>query len=181
MLEFRVGPGWSTPPKGWDLGDAAPAPGDTSEKEKKETRLTPAALALQNLISLSYLTVFVECDPSDPIFKGFRISENFYTGFCCRLLSRIFELVPLEGKKVGVDIGMNPGVRVEGRLVQGLVGVLRKYQERVKWVKLPPEGEGEGSKGSKGQVSEVREEGSERMERVNDMSLALDLSAEVNA
>jgi len=55
-LELRLGPGWSKPPRTWAASDR---------------------LKLRDCIALRNMKVFVECDPSHQIFRGFRSIRNF--------------------------------------------------------------------------------------------------------
>lgn len=52
------------------------------------------ALGLQECLNVRQLTVFVECDPSDGIFNGFRRSEEFYAGFSKNLLTEVLAEMP---------------------------------------------------------------------------------------
>lgn len=66
-LELRLGPGWTRPPKSWDVAN-------------KRLRLNDCTDRVWRLV------VFLECDPSDAIFTGFRKADGFYSAFCTRLL-----------------------------------------------------------------------------------------------
>jgi hypothetical protein len=72
-LELRLGPGWNKPPRGWVVNPA---------------------LGLQDCVNVRHLTVFVECDPSDGAFNGFRRSEGFYEGFSRTLLTEVLAEMP---------------------------------------------------------------------------------------
>jgi len=72
-LELRLGPGWSQPPRGWVVNDA---------------------LGLKDCVSVRYLTVFVECDPSDGVFNGFRRADGFYEAFSSKLLENVLLELP---------------------------------------------------------------------------------------
>ncbi|OIW23762.1 hypothetical protein CONLIGDRAFT_109191 [Coniochaeta ligniaria NRRL 30616] len=72
-LELRLGPGWSMPPRGWVVNPA---------------------LGLQDCVNVRYLTVFVECDPSDGVFKGFRRADGFYEAFSRNLLEKVLTELP---------------------------------------------------------------------------------------
>lgn len=72
-LELRLGPGWSMPPRGWVVNPA---------------------LGLQDCMNVRYLTVFVEIDPSDGVFKGFRRADGFYEGFSRNLLEKVLAELP---------------------------------------------------------------------------------------
>ncbi|KAH8905667.1 hypothetical protein BR93DRAFT_928254 [Coniochaeta sp. PMI_546] len=72
-LELRLGPGWSMPPRGWVVNQA---------------------LGLQDCVNVRYLTVFVECDPSDGVFNGFRRADGFYEAFSRNLLEKVLAGLP---------------------------------------------------------------------------------------
>jgi hypothetical protein len=72
-LELRLGPGWSKPPRGWVVNPA---------------------LGLADCVNVRKLTVFVECDPSDGVFNGFRRADGFYEAFSCNLLSGVLREMP---------------------------------------------------------------------------------------
>ncbi|KAJ9155823.1 3 exoribonuclease family protein [Coniochaeta hoffmannii] len=72
-LELRLGPGWSMPPRGWVVNPA---------------------LGLKDCANVRYLTVFVECDPSDGVFKGFRRADGFYEMFSRNLLEKVLAELP---------------------------------------------------------------------------------------
>jgi hypothetical protein len=72
-LELRLGPGWSMPPRGWVVNEA---------------------LGLRDCVNVRYLTVFVECDPSDGVFKGFRRADGFYEAFSRNLLEKVLAELP---------------------------------------------------------------------------------------
>lgn len=72
-LELRLGPGWNRPPRGWVVNDA---------------------LGLRDCVQIRKLKVFVECDPSDTIFNGFRRADGFYEEFSRNLLQDILKELP---------------------------------------------------------------------------------------
>src|SRR6266536_6016903 len=72
-LQLRLGPGWNNPPRGWVINDA---------------------LGLADCINVRVLKVYVECDPSDGIFKGFRKCDGFYERFSAELLEGVLKEVP---------------------------------------------------------------------------------------
>ncbi|KAK4176360.1 hypothetical protein QBC36DRAFT_10051 [Triangularia setosa] len=72
-LELRLGPGWSKPPRGWVVNPA---------------------LGLADCVNVRKLTVFVECDPSDGIFNGFRRHDGYYEGFSTNLLNGVLDEMP---------------------------------------------------------------------------------------
>lgn len=106
-LELRLGPGWNDPPRGWVVNDA---------------------LGLNDCTSVRVLKIFVECDPSDPIFKGFRKSEGFYEEFSANLLDKVMKRVP--SIKI-VDFDAYTSVKRSGDMMAGLEKVVAKYEGKV--------------------------------------------------
>ena len=82
-IDLRLGPHWADPPRCWTLGF-----GQVGGAKKKDKS------GLEDCVSLKEIKVFVEVDPSHPIFTGWRIDERFYTEFAGGLLKRICVLVP---------------------------------------------------------------------------------------
>lgn len=108
-LELRLGPGWNKPPKGWVVNPA---------------------LGLQDCVNVRRVTVFVECDPSDGIFKGFRQSDGFYEGFCRKLLADVLEQLP-QAHAVFFDAW--PSVKKSGGMMRGLLDVTTSHGRMVRW------------------------------------------------
>lgn len=108
-LQLRVGPGWNNPPRGWVVNDA---------------------LGLKDCTSVRVLKVFVECDPSDIIFSGFRKSEGFYERFSADLLEAVLKEVP--SIKV-VEFDAYTSVTRTGDMMSGLGAVVTKYEKVVAW------------------------------------------------
>lgn len=108
-LELRLGPGWGAPPRGWVVNDA---------------------LGLKDCSNLRKLTVYVECDPSDGIFKGFRRSEGFYESFSCRLLVNVLDELP---KDVAIEFEAYPGVKKSGAMMRGLLDIATQTKRRILW------------------------------------------------
>ena len=108
-LELRLGPGWTDPPKTWAI---------------------KAALGLEDTISLRDLNVFVECDPSHPIFTGFRKGQDYYTGFCARLLRQIIiRAAALEQ----IHFDAFPSVSRQGSLMSRLMSEAKLEGKEVVW------------------------------------------------
>ena len=106
-LELRLGPGWSSPPRSWQVHDG---------------------LGLEGMAAVRIVKVFVECDPSYDMFRGFRIGKEFYTDFSVDLLEGIIErLHALER----VEFDGWPSVMREGPLMQKLVDVARRGGKNV--------------------------------------------------
>lgn len=75
-------------------------------------------LHLDLLHSLRTLSIFVQIDPSHPVFDGFRISAEFYTDFAGDLLRDILALLPASVRWVSFE--GNPSVEKEGDLMRRL-------------------------------------------------------------
>lgn len=109
-LELRLGPGWSKPPRTWAASDR---------------------LRLGECTSVRNLIVFVECDPSHQIFKGFRVSKDLFTDFSSNLLGGLIErLVFLDN----VIFDRYPAVRKDGELMTRLRSVVEERRKRIVWV-----------------------------------------------
>ena len=108
-LQLRVGPGWNNPPRGWVVNDA---------------------LGLADCVQVRVLKVFVECDPSDAIYKGFRVSDGFYERFCAGLLDGVLRAVP--SIRV-VEFDAFPAVTRTGDMMSGLGKVTSMFDKVVAW------------------------------------------------
>jgi hypothetical protein len=108
-LELRLGPGWNAPPRGWVVNDA---------------------LGLKDCINVRVLKVFVECDPSDAIFKGFRRGDGFYERFSQNLLEGV--LKDVASIKV-VEFDAWSSVKRTGDMISGLGEVVSKFEKVVGW------------------------------------------------
>jgi len=108
-LDLRLGPGWTNPPRGWIINDA---------------------LGLADCTSVRTLKVFVQCDPSDPIYNGYRKHEGFYEQFCADLLEGILKAVP--SVKV-VELDAYSPVKRTGPMMAGLGEVVARYDKVVAW------------------------------------------------
>ncbi|MCJ1272794.1 hypothetical protein MMC21_000583 [Puttea exsequens] len=106
-LELRLGPGWSNPPKSWRVTDA---------------------LGLEQMDAVRRLRVFVECDPSHEIFRGFRIGKDFFTEFSGGLLEGVLEKLPVVET---VEFEAWPSVMWEGPLMKSLRRIARGKGKRV--------------------------------------------------
>ncbi|RDW82732.1 hypothetical protein BP6252_03844 [Coleophoma cylindrospora] len=108
-LQLRLGPGWNNPPKGWVVNDA---------------------LGLKDCKSVRVLNIFVECDPSDAIFKGFRQGDGFYETFSCGLLEGILKEVP---SIEAVEFDAWTSVKKDGDMMIGLLETVVMNNKIVKW------------------------------------------------
>lgn len=108
-LELRLGPGWSDPPKPWYVSDR---------------------LGLEDCVAVRTLRVFVEVDPSSPIFKGFRLNEDFFTIFSGSLLRQVMERLPVLDT---VEFDAYPSVDRHGALMTRLLEETRKARKLIAW------------------------------------------------
>jgi hypothetical protein len=112
-VELILGPGWTAPPKSW--------------------KVTPRmAKILKQSRQASWLRVFVEVDPSHPIFASFRVSHGFYTEFAGKLLRDVLVAMP---QVQCVQLDGNPSVRMEGPLVSRLRAEIEALGRVVEWGK----------------------------------------------
>jgi hypothetical protein len=108
-LELRLGPGWNRPPRGWVVNEA---------------------LGLKDCVNVRHLTVFVECDPSDGVFNGFRRGEGFYEGFSRGLLTEVLAEMP-HLDRVYFDAWSS--VKKSGAMMQGLFEVASSRGLKICW------------------------------------------------
>ncbi|KKA28571.1 hypothetical protein TD95_002910 [Thielaviopsis punctulata] len=109
VLEIRLGPGWSQPPRGWVVNDA---------------------LGLQDCSRVYRVNVFVECDPGDGVFKGFRQENSFFESFSSNLLTDALERLPNVSE---VQFDAWSSVRKAGKLMQTLIATVRDLGLDVSW------------------------------------------------
>lgn len=96
-LELRLGPGWTKPPKTWNVGPQ---------------------LGLKDCTSVRKIKIFIEIDPSHDVFKGYRINDRFYTLFSSNLLEGMLDQMP---SVEIVDFQAFSFVQRDSTLVQELV------------------------------------------------------------
>ena len=108
-LELRLGPFWTAPPACWKIDNS---------------------LGLEAAARVRILKIFVECDPSQPMYKGFRKSESFYTNFTGKLLVDILKRLP-SLKEVRID--GNPSVSPTGPLVYKLAREVENAGKKIVW------------------------------------------------
>ncbi|KAI0599026.1 hypothetical protein F4775DRAFT_552601 [Biscogniauxia sp. FL1348] len=108
-LELRLGPGWSKPPRSWVVNPA---------------------LGLNECTSVSKLTVFVECDPGNDIFKGFRQPGGFYEEFSKALLAAVLDEMPWVER---IEFDAWPSVKKSGALMCGLIELSTSRGLRISW------------------------------------------------
>ncbi|KAJ5609735.1 hypothetical protein N7528_010302 [Penicillium herquei] len=108
-LELILRNSWTAPPKSW---------------------VVDKGLGLPDMALTRTLKLFIECDPSQPIFEGFRISKEYYTEFSGRLVKEILDQLPdLEW----VEFDAYPSVQKNGSLMSRLLRETRAANKKVKW------------------------------------------------
>jgi len=108
-LELRLGPGWNKPPRGWVVNPE---------------------LGLAGCVNVRRLTVFVECDPSDNVFKGFRKSDGFYETFSQNLLSDVLAEMPFVDR---IHFDAWSSVKKTGAMMTGLLDVANARGRTICW------------------------------------------------
>lgn len=108
-LDLRLGQGWGSPPK---------------------CQAVTERLGLADMSNLRLLKIFVECDPSDPIFNGFRIDQDFYTTFARRLVKELVKNLPSLQE---VQFDGWPSVKKDAPLMAGLLHEVKAADRRISW------------------------------------------------
>ncbi|PYH90529.1 hypothetical protein BO71DRAFT_402140 [Aspergillus ellipticus CBS 707.79] len=110
-IELILGSSWTAPPDSW--------------------KVTPS-LGLEQMVRIRTFKVFIEVDPSHPVFDGFRVSKDFYTDFAGDLLHKVLAAVPsLEY----VEFDGWPSVRKSGALMKRLLHEARSAGKKIAWGK----------------------------------------------
>jgi hypothetical protein len=76
------------------------------------------------------LHVFVECDPSDGMFNGFRAADGFYEGFCRELLEDVLAELPSVRM---IEFDAWPSVQKSGDMMRGLMEVVSALRVPIRW------------------------------------------------
>ena len=76
------------------------------------------------------LEIFVQCDPSHPVFEGFRVSKQFYTEYAGALVKEVLGVLP--GLR-WVEFDANPSVERDGELMTRLISDVSKAGKKVLW------------------------------------------------
>ncbi|KAK9595727.1 hypothetical protein V6Z92_002222 [Aspergillus fumigatus] len=108
-IELILGSSWTSPPREWVVNNR---------------------LGLEKMVRVRTLKVFLECDPSHPVFEGFRISPGFYTDFAGKILKQVLERLP---HVVQVEFDGYPSVSKSGSLMKRLVYEARAAQKKILW------------------------------------------------
>lgn len=98
-LEMVVGSSWTGPPRSWRVSKLL-------------------AKRLSKLPAVQILRIYVELDPSGPMFEKYLISPDFYTDFCGNLLRDVLICMP---SLKNIEVNGNPGVDSGGPLVSRLI------------------------------------------------------------
>ncbi|KNG84207.1 hypothetical protein ANOM_007010 [Aspergillus nomiae NRRL 13137] len=108
-IELILGSSWTAPPSSWKVN---------------------RRLGLEEMVRAKTLKVFIEVDPSHPVFEGFRISKNFYTEFSGGILRDVLAKMPsLEY----VEFDGWPSVRKNGALMQRLLHEAKAAEKKIAW------------------------------------------------
>ncbi|KAI1102478.1 hypothetical protein F4804DRAFT_312915 [Jackrogersella minutella] len=108
-LELRLGPGWSSPPRGWVVNPA---------------------LGLSDCVNVTRITVYVECDPGNDFFRGFRQPDNFYERFSKALLTSVLDEMSWVRR---IEFEARPNVKKSGALMRGLIEVATTRGLTILW------------------------------------------------
>lgn len=108
-LELRLGPGFNNPPRSWAVNPA---------------------LGLSDCVHVRMLKVFVECDPSDGFFNGFRRADGFYEEFSSALLNNVLKELPSVER---VSFDAYNGVNKSGAMMQALLEVVADQGKTIQW------------------------------------------------
>lgn len=145
-LELRLGPGWSDPPKPWYVSDR---------------------LGLEDCIAVRTLRVFVEVDPSSPVFKGFRLNRDFFTNFSGTLLEQVMERLPVLAT---VEFDAYPSVDRHGALMTRLLDETKKARKRIAWGPQRDWGDSLAAKLEKARLKAQQKVNSRRIDVLDDTS-----------
>lgn len=108
-IELILGSSWTAPPKSWKVTDR---------------------LGLEEMTGVGTLKIFIQCDPSHPVFEGFRVSSDFYTGFAGGLVKQILERLPSD---LQVEFDAWPSVMKTGPLMRRLLSEVRTANRKIQW------------------------------------------------
>ncbi|KAE8351445.1 hypothetical protein BDV28DRAFT_137046 [Aspergillus coremiiformis] len=108
-IELILGSSWTAPPRSWTVNHR---------------------LGLEEMVRARTFKVFIEVDPSHPVFEGFRLSKNFYTEFSGGILRNVLSRMPnLEH----VEFDGWPSVRKNGALMQCLIHEAKAAKKKIVW------------------------------------------------
>lgn len=121
-IELILGSSWTKPPKSWVVNNG---------------------LGLEDMHCVHTLKVFIECDPSHPVFEGFRVTKDFYTEFAGDLLHKILERLP---SLINVEFDGYPSVGKNGPLMARLLKETKDFEKNItfgpsrRWREEEPKG-----------------------------------------
>lgn len=108
-VELILGSSWTKPPPSWTV---------------------TKSLGLKDMTHLHTLKVFIEVDPSHPVFRGFRLSKGYYTHFAGELLQQVLNGLPGLAE---VEFDGNPSVQKNGDLMRRLLREARLANKKIRW------------------------------------------------
>lgn len=108
-LQIALGSSWTHPPRSWKVDEK---------------------LGLHHMDRVHTLEIFVQCDPSHPVFEGFRVSKGFYTGYAGALLKEVLGVLP---SLRWVQFDGNPSVEKSGDLMTRLISEVSKSGKKILW------------------------------------------------
>lgn len=108
-IELILGSSWTKPPRSWTVNNG---------------------LGLKDMVHLRTLKVFIECDPSHPVFRGFRLSKDYYTVFAGDLLRKVLKGLP---NLVQVEFDGYPSVQKDGDLMNRLLMETKLANKKILW------------------------------------------------
>ncbi|OJJ51268.1 hypothetical protein ASPZODRAFT_127311 [Penicilliopsis zonata CBS 506.65] len=108
-VELILGSSWTAPPRSWTVNKS---------------------LGLQHMKYVRTLKVFIQCDPSHPVFEGFRVSKGFYTDFAGELVRKILLNLP---SLVQVEFDGFPSVQRNGPLMHRLISEAKTAGKKILW------------------------------------------------
>lgn len=108
-LELRVGPGWGKPYRSW---------------------VVDPLVGLADCVNVRRLCVYIEIDPSDNIFNGWRKNNGFYETFCQNLLDDVLKGLPNADR---VQFDAHDSVKKAGDMTQGLLEIAITNNRTICW------------------------------------------------
>lgn len=82
------------------------------------------------MVGVRKVKVFMECDPSQEVFRSFRRARDFFTNFARTLLEEMIKRLPNFEE---VEFDGYRSVRRDGPLVMKLIGEAKRHGKRVTW------------------------------------------------
>ena len=110
-VELVLGPSWTAPPNNWKVNKSM-------------------ARILAKMEAVQMLKIFVEIDPTHPVFAKFRVSHGFYTEFSGTLVKDILAAMP--GLEI-VLIEGRPSVQKDGPLISRVKREVEAQGKLIEW------------------------------------------------